>query len=243
MQTDNAPLFHLDLLKTAKDEDKPWKFAGIASDEGSDVEGDEILKKALDVSYAAERGFVNWNHSRDPEDQIGFLTRCDVITAAGREKIEETLGIQLRKSASVYVEGELYKHVDRAKSVFNIMKSTPDGAPGLGLSLDGAMRKSADGKVLKAFVRGVAMAPAPAHPRTLSRLMKCLDAGDSSDYPVSPEPFDITVARTLGQALAVKEQVTGGMSFDDAVLWTLRQKPDWTYALASQFVTYVTQNS
>ena len=45
------PLVGMTMVKAVQDGDT-WKFAGIASDETEDVEGDTILRKALDVSYA-----------------------------------------------------------------------------------------------------------------------------------------------------------------------------------------------
>lgn len=163
----------------------PWRFQGIASDESEDVEGDEILRRSLDLSYAASRGFVNWEHSKEPEHQIGYLTKATLIEPAQVRKFEDQLGVKLSKTASVFVEGELYKYASKAEHVANLLKSAPAGK-GLGLSLQGALaRDPENGDVLKAFVRGVAITAVPAHPRTLAQLAKSLRgdqlAGESCD--------------------------------------------------------------
>ena len=113
------------LLKADEGEEGFWNFAGIASDSSKDTDGDEILSKSLDVSYAKKRGFVNWNHSREPEDQIGFIRTIKVIQKSEIKDFSKQLGRELSPSASLYVEGELYKHVQKAKAVRDIMKSAP----------------------------------------------------------------------------------------------------------------------
>ncbi len=97
-----VPLVTLRLLKTVSNrKDDGWKFAGIASDETEDVEGDTILRKMLDVSYASQRGYVNWDHSRAPEDQIGYLTTCEVVDHGDVERLSKNFGVDIPSTASV----------------------------------------------------------------------------------------------------------------------------------------------
>lgn len=66
-ETDIAsPLFgaQMTLFKAASASDAPDanpKFGGVASSEDTDVDGDAILRKALDISYISKRGYVNWD--------------------------------------------------------------------------------------------------------------------------------------------------------------------------------------
>lgn len=205
-------------LKGEKEEDDGWKFAGIASDEAIDIEGDTILKNAIDLSYAQDRGFVNWNHSRAPEDQLGFLTKATLIDIKEVNSLQKTFGMPLSKTASIYVEGELYKYVPKAKEVRNILKSA--GATyrgGIGLSVDGVLAKSTDGKT-KAMIRGVAMTPVPIQVKTLCALMKAI--------------------QSIQEKEELKVELKKGLSFEDAALFLLKKRPNWTYEFATKVVQY-----
>lgn len=228
-------------MKSTDESDEVWKFAGIASDEEEDIEGDKILRKAVDLSYAKSRGYVNWNHSREPEDQLGYITKADIIEGEGLNSLQESFGISLSKTASVYMEGELYKGVDKAAEVMKIMTSTPEGAPGLGLSLDGVMARDVMNKgVVKAFVRGVAITPEPAHPKTLLRLKKSLQGYAMLEgEPNIPIDLPATIADRVVQELrkSMKSEPKG-MTRDQAAFWVLKKRPHWSLELAEHVVDY-----
>jgi hypothetical protein len=241
----------LQLLKTAEDDDV-YKFAGIASDDSEDVDGDKILRKHLDISYAADRGFVNYDHSRKAEDQIGYLTSVEILDEARIKSLRDELGVPIKDSATVYVEGQLYKHVERAKSVIGILRSAPKGK-GLGLSLDGvaARAKKGEGAIVKAYIRGVAITPVPAHPNTMCQLIKSLRQSDLSHTrkaqaeQLAPEQIE-EIAAAVGRVLlksesAGKEQKA--LSRDDAVMFILKSRPKWTYELAKRVVDYTAAHS
>lgn len=225
----------MDLYKSTKggSEDN-WDFAGIASDEQVDVEGDAILRKSLDLTYAQDRGYVNWDHRKTPDAQIGYLTKCVVIPADGVEELGSKLGTTLSKSASVYVEGTLYRHCDQAIHVQKIMKSVGGGkVPGLGLSLDGAVARVKDtGDIVRAFVRGVAICPAPVHPKTMVQLRKSLELGEVDEPELSLEER----IRAVFREELMKSTGARGLSYDEAVLWVLQRRPDWTYSQAQNLV-------
>jgi len=244
----DQPLLGLNLMLKAiepESEDAPWRFAGIASDESEDVEGDKILRKALDVTYAAQRGYVNWDHSRKPADQIGFLTKCEILNKDRIQELSKALG-SIPETATVYVEGELYRHMPNAKETFSLLKSVPAGAVGPGLSLDGAVaRDRANGDVVKAFVRGVAITPAPAHPSTVARLKKSLLAYDAIAGLEGQLPTDLSlsIARDVVTELKKHADVEQPpvLTHDEAVMFVLRKRPHFTYELASKLVQYTMQ--
>lgn len=229
----------------------PWRFRGIASDTSPDVDEDEILRKHLDLTYADSRGFVNWDHSKAPEDQVGHLTKAQLITPAQVAKFQEELGdgVKLSKTASVFVEGELYQYVPRAEAVAKLIKSAPPGK-GVGLSLQGALaRDSASDDIVRAFVRGVAITPVPAHPRTLLHLSKSLRAAQesagSNEQGVNPEVLRaITEAvdglgSDLRKSLGIVEP--NQLTQDEAVMVVLKSHPRWSYSLATDVVRYAMQ--
>lgn len=225
----------------------PWRFRGIASDEAPDVEGDEILRRSLDLGYAASRGFVNWNHGTDPEDQIGWLDRAELVSPRDVPRLEDDLGVALSKTATVFVEGSLYKYVKRAEAVASLLKSAPPGK-GLGLSLQGEMaRDPKDLRILKAFVRGVAITQVPAHPRTLVSLAKSLKGGGmqkEAGKGLSPEELR-EVAGLVSGSLAAELRKSLGipeprpLTRDEAILTVLKNRPHWTYAVAAGAVDHV----
>lgn len=224
----NELLFEADfyLLKSVKQEDSDlWKFGGIASSEDVDVEGDRILRKSLDLSYIQRRGYVNWDHSRDPSNQIGFTSGANLIEPGSLSRYEDILSAPLSKSSSVYVEGFLYKHVKKAQEVMDIMRSIPSATPGaLGLSVEGGMAKNAEGSIVKAIVRGVAVTPVPAHPDTLCRLVKSLSSGVSKEV----EHAVVDMAKS----------VSSGLTFDAAVIRLMELRPRLSLDLAKKVVRY-----
>lgn len=220
---DDGPMFgtSLHLLKKAETIPGLWKFGGIASSEAIDAEGDVILRKVLDVSYLAKRGYVNWDHSRAPADQLGFTTRAEIIEPNDVGRYEEILDVPLEKTVSVYVEGALYQSVKKAQEVYEILKSIPSGVEGaLGLSVEGAMVRNEDKSIARAVVRGCAMTPVPAHPDTLCRLVKSLS---------------LSLSNGVGQ-----DQRTGvrksTLTFNDAVVRMLEYHPTLGLARAKRLV-------
>lgn len=233
LQEESVPLFTGNILLKSVKEGDVWTFAGIASDEEADVDGDAILKKHLDLSYAKTRGYVNWDHSREPRDQIGFLTNTNLIVGDMLKSLEQKFETQLSSTASVYVEGEFYKHMPRAVEVRDMLKSASPGR-GPGLSLDGSIaRDKSSGGIIKAFVRGVAFSPVPAQTRTLCALKKSL-----RDYSASLEEPNGLPATADNLLKSAEKQVVQGMSFDEAIVWVLKAKPHWTYDLAKKVVEY-----
>jgi len=241
----------IQLLKSSEDEEV-WKFAGIASDESEDVDGDKILRKHLDISYAADRGFVNYDHSRAPEDQIGFLTSVEILDEDRIKSLREELGVEIKDSATVYVQGQLYKHVDRAKAVAGILKSAPKGK-GLGLSLDGvaARTKKGEGPIIKAYVRGVAITPIPAHPNTMCQLIKSLREADVSHTRKAlarqlPANTIEEIAAAVGRVLLKSERVGKehkALSRDEAVMFILKSRPQWSYEMANRVIDFTVTRS
>lgn len=223
--TQNQTLADLTMVKAvATGDDGRWTFKGIASDESPDSVGDEMLKSIIDVSYAQNRGYVNWNHSQDPKDQVGYLSRIDVIEGDHvLQELAKSFDRALSPTACVYVEGELYKNVPQAQHIWNVMSSTPEEAPGLGLSLEGGLaRLKTTGKLVKAIVRGIAITPRPAHPCTFMELRKSI-----SDH----------------EAEILAKTAEAGMDHDQAVLFMLKHRPAWNYDLASRFVQYTMQKN
>lgn len=230
-----SPLFQasFQLLKSSSSgdlEDPNYvpTFGGIASSETPDEEGDVILRKMLNVKYISRRGYVNWDHSRQPDDQLGFITTAKVVSAGDVPRYEDLLGTPLSKTSSLYVEGSLYKHVPKAIRVIEMLKSIPRGSQGgLGLSVDGSQLRSPSG-IVQAIVQGVAITPAPAHTETLCRLLKSLGSlglGLSSSV-------DGTSANIIPD----------GLTEAQAVIRVMELRPTFTLELAKRLVRFFLQS-
>lgn len=235
------PLFYAVLLKAmevSEDPEVPWKFKGIASDESADLEGDKILRKAIDLSYAQQRGYVNWDHSRAPEDQLGYLTQAEVIPMSRVAELKKNFPA-IKDSASIYVEGQLYKGISRAQNVFNIMKSMPENGGGLGLSLDGQLARDAkSGGIVRAYVRGVAITPQPTHPNTLLSLKKSIAFYNELDSSmVASLPAEVA-REVIEQLSALKKSSKQPLDHDEAVMFVMKTRPYWTYDLAKKIVEH-----
>ncbi len=226
----------------------PWKFAGVASDESPDVDEDSIFRKTLDLTYANARGFVNWEHSDAPEDQVGWLEKAELIPPNQVKSFAAKVGqgVKLSKSASVYVEGFLHKYVDRAKHVANLLKSAPPGK-GVGLSLQGALaRDGKSGNIVKALVRGIAITAVPAHPQTLVALAKSLrgEAGAErlvASVQVDHEFIREEVARQIEQFQRAEEGGTP-LTQAEAMAAIGTRNPHWPYELVDRAVRYAIQS-
>lgn len=235
LDQESRPLVEGRLLMKSLEEvkgGKSWKFRGIASDESPDVTGDEILRKSLDLSYAQQRGYVNWDHSRAPEDQLGFLTHVEILGGGKLAELQKSMGVKISDTASVYLEGELYKYVRRAQDVYALLKSAMEAGnmAGPGMSLDGVLaRDKESGGIVRAFMRGVAISSVPAHPKTMCMLMKSLQSYSESNTDGE---------RAQDLMLRTQKLAKSGMSPDEAILWLLRRRPNWSYEFATQVVNY-----
>ena len=245
------PLFGGELLLKSVQEtpEGNWKFAAIASDESSDIEGDQILRKSIDLSYAKERGYVNWDHSRQPADQLGFLTKAIIISDGQVEELKKSFP-EVASTASVYVEGELYKTVPKNSEIVNLMKSASTTNKALGVSLDGALARDVNTReCVKAFVRGIAITPQPAHPRTLFQLRKSIDfyshlkgAGSSIEDLANLVVEGLSDRLDTRRLELAKSVNPGRLDRESAIQWVLKTRPEWSVELATKLVDFTLQS-
>ena len=175
---------------------------------------------------------------------MGFLTKAELIDPKQLSKYEKALGVELSKTATVFVEGELYKYVDKAEAVANLLKSAPAGK-GLGLSLQGAIARDPENDdVLKAFVRGVAITAIPAHPRTLAQLAKSLGKVEKPEGTESLcDSLDPSVKHYVDEQIqelrcSIQGPETPLFKREQALMWILRRYPQITLPTAEQIFEY-----
>src|SRR6185369_922744 len=99
----------LELEKGEKDGDEQWVVSGVASTGDEDLQGETIDQSGLDISMLkAGRGLFNWDHQKGPENVLGQIEDADFVTKDGKTVL--------------MVKGYLFKHQDRAKAFYNILK-------------------------------------------------------------------------------------------------------------------------
>lgn len=204
------------LKKSASSEKESWNIYGIASSENIDEEGDRILRSALDISYLQKKGYINWNHSAQPSDQLGYTTRSEIIEPKQIPEYQKMLGIDISPHSSLYIEGALYRESRKADEVRNILKSVPKDASidnSLGLSIEGAILRH-ESKKPKVLIRGLAITPHPVHTDTVCRLVK-----------------------SLTEEISVK---VNQLTKQDALLFILQKYPKITFDLATRILNYAT---
>jgi len=152
----------LDIVKAPSGE---WRIGGIASDENAeDLQNERVLISGLDTSYLQKHGVWNWDHQHQgPGDVLGSI---DII--------QKDLN-----RGTLYVEGPLYQHVEKAKEVYNLMRSMKDTKDGrrLGLSIEGKVkeRDKENNKVIKAaWIKACAITANPINQSTYVDFIKSL---------------------------------------------------------------------
>ncbi len=164
----------LELTKGEKEEDQ-WEVKGIASTPDEDLQGETVDQNGLDISMLkAGRGVFNWDHQKGPENILGQIEDADFIEQEGKK--------------CLMVKGYLFKHQERSKAFYNILKSLKKGAgPRVHLSIEGKIlqRDFANNKAIKkARIDKVALTMDPVNPYTYAELVKSLATPD----PIVEEP-------------------------------------------------------
>ena len=142
--------------KSKKDDKDVYLVGGLITDTSKDSEGENVSSDGLDFS---EFNFINWNHSKNPEDIIGAPVSWKHIPGQG-----------------VFMQGELYPDIPRAKAAIDLMKALQKSKKGakLGWSIEGQVleRDLIDpAKVKKAKVNAVALCPFPKNGNTYADLL------------------------------------------------------------------------
>ena len=153
----NIPL----TLDKAGDTENGWMIRGLASTEDIDLQGEIVKQKGLDISPIKDgRGWINYNHSNDPEDMVGKLNDADV------------------SGKGLFVEGYLFKKHKKAQSIYSILKSLNDeDRHALKLSIEGQIEKRVgkDNKTIaSAKVDKVAITFDPINTNTYVELVKSI---------------------------------------------------------------------
>lgn len=172
----------IDLLKAEKEGDEDgWRIRGVASTPDEDLQGETVDQSGLDISMLkAGRGLFNWDHQKGPEFVLGQIEDAEFIEKDGKR--------------ALHVDGYLFKHSDKAKALYNVLKSIKKAnGPRVHMSIEGKVlqRDFTNNKAIKkARIDKVALTMDPVNPYTYTELVKSLNSPEPIEE--KPEVVEIT---------------------------------------------------
>lgn len=146
---------------------------GIASTEEKDQQGEVVMQEKMDCSYLLEKGYLNWNHSHAPEDQIG--KPLEVIKMPGGP---ETPG----GKPATFFRALLLEGVARADAVWMLSKALETSAGigtgrSLGFSVEGGVRTRQGNLLVETVVRHMAATHEPVNAQSVARCVMAKSQG------------------------------------------------------------------
>lgn len=184
----------LELVKSDKEGEDEWQIKGIASTPDEDLQGETVDQEGLDISLLkAGRGLFNFDHQKGPENVLGQIEDAEFIEKDGKRCLQ--------------VEGYLFKHQDRSKAMYNILKSLKKGSvPRVQMSIEGKIlqRDFVNNRAIKkARIDKVALTLDPVNPYTYAELCKSLASPEPIEQaaPAVPSPDEIVIKKADLEAL------------------------------------------
>lgn len=178
----------IELVKSEKDDDATeWRIQGIASTDDEDLQGEVVDQEGLDISILkAGRGLFNYDHQKGPENLVGEIEDAEFKMIDGKRKL--------------MVKGYLFKHQERSKAFYNILKSLKKGSGNrVQMSIEGKVlqRDMMNSKTIKkARVDKVALTLDPVNPYTYAELVKSLN---------SPDPIKEEVIEKMEETITIRK--------------------------------------
>ncbi|NBS88444.1 hypothetical protein EBS67_00270 [bacterium] len=146
---------------------------GIASTEDKDQQGEIVLQEKMDCSYLLEKGYLNWNHSHAPEDQIG--KPLEVIKMEGGP--DTPAGRPCTFFRALLLDG-----IPRADAVWKLALSLQESqsigtSRSLGFSVEGGVRVREGHLLVETVVRHMAATHEPVNAQSVARCVMAKSQG------------------------------------------------------------------
>jgi len=163
---------------TDQDGEESWQIQGIASTDDQDLQGETVDQNGLDISMLkAGRGLFNFDHQKGPENVLGKIEDADFVVENGKK--------------ALLVKGYLFKHQDRAKAFYNILKSIKKSdSHRVHMSIEGKIMQrdfNNSKDIKKARIDKVALTLDPVNPYTYAELLKSLNSDTTTVLETQPE--------------------------------------------------------
>jgi hypothetical protein len=155
-----------DILKgsAADSEAMTGRIGGLVSTEELDQQGDRIMQKGIDWSYALSKGWFNYEHAGGPDNVLGHP-----------ENIVETVH---KGQPATRIEGVLYLHKAKAREIYEtalaMQKSQTDRR--LGFSVEGQVKARDGDRIVKSKVLNIAITAHPVNTDARLDVLKSLAA-------------------------------------------------------------------
>lgn len=182
------------LTSSAVDNDpKSWKIGGYASSSDTDLEGESIDPYGIDVSYFLKFGYFNDDHQKGAAHKVGVPTEAFV------------------DGKGLYVRGYLLKDIPEAQGIYRLMKTLGSGNHNrqVGFSVEGKVVEQQGGRILKCWVKDIAITANPVNTKTYAELIKSLKEKYSS---VAPNPDLVKKGEDSVSVQEIKEHTRGDRS-------------------------------
>lgn len=181
-----------------------WKIRGIASTPDVDLQGEKVLQEGLDISILkAGKGLFNDNHKGSITDVLG--------------QIDDAMFVDHNGKQALMVEGYLFKHQEKAKAYYAVMKSVRKGGPPrVHFSIEGKVLErdyTNTSTIKKASISKVALTLDPVNPCTYADLVKSLSAENIEAPSINLEELKGKVQEALGEWV---KAMTAGAGYADA---------------------------
>lgn len=164
-----VPIEDHDLLKSVSvDENGDYIVQGVMSSDDPDEEDDSITPEGMDCSYFLEKGWVKYEHGKNPNQFIG-------------EPLEVKVGRfehpTLKKAVNgIFVKARLFSNRDLTKQAIEAINDLEKSQTRrrMGWSIEGNVvkRHPKTGKILKSVLRNVVLTMNPVNTTTWAELAK-----------------------------------------------------------------------
>lgn len=157
----------LEKALTQKEDDSDpfgWKVGGYASSSEEDLEGESLIPGGIDFSYFLRFGWFNDDHQKGAAHKIGIPLEAYV------------------DSKGFYTKGYLLKNIPESKGIYLLMKELATGnhPRRVGFSVEGKVVKQDGNRIVKSWVKDVAITANPVNTSTYANLVKSLQNCDCS---------------------------------------------------------------
>tara|TARA_B100000282_G_C31712669_1_gene481898 strand:- start:230 stop:958 length:729 start_codon:yes stop_codon:yes gene_type:complete len=225
------------LVKGSAEDAEPMtaRIGGIVSTQSKDQQGDEILQKGIDWTYALSKGWFNYEHKQGPDAVLGHPDTIEPTTHNGEP--------------ATRIEGVLYLHKPLAREIYQtamaLEKAQSDRR--LGFSVEGQVVARDKAKIVKSKVLNVAITAHPVNAEARFDVLKSLAAAAGYQTPPSmggslspliPQSMANTVSNAAIDALKYRPRI----SIRDLAIMLADSFPGVSYADALKYASRISQS-
>lgn len=197
-----VPIEDHDLLKSVSvDENGDFIVQGVMTSDDNDEEDDSITPEGMDCSYFLEKGWIKYEHGKNPEQFIGEPLEVKV----GRFE-HPTL---MKRVNGIFVKGRLFAQrkltTQAIEAMTDLQKSHTKRR--MGWSIEGSVKKrNDDGKIVKSVLRNVVLTMNPVNTSTWAELAKSF----AKDHEVLVDMDELDKSMDIAGAAEITPQSLEG---------------------------------